>query len=145
MAMHHTRHANAHWEGTLREGGGSLRLESGVYEGPYTWAGRFSNGPGTNPEELVGAAHAGCYSMFLSAILTNNEYNPTRIDTQAAVHLEDGPTITKIELNVEALVDGLDEESFQQFAQEAKEKCPVSKALACVPEIVLNARLVNEA
>lgn len=145
MALHKVRHANAHWEGTLKDGGGSLKLESGVYEGPYNWAGRFADGSGTNPEELIGAAHAGCYSMFLSAILTNNEYNPTRIDTQAAVHLEDGPTITKIELNVEALVDGLDEESFQQFAQEAKEKCPVSKALACVPEIVLNARLVNEA
>ncbi|MFN2278732.1 MAG: OsmC family peroxiredoxin, partial [Candidatus Promineifilaceae bacterium] len=121
MAMHHTRHANAHWEGTLKEGGGSLKLGSGVYEGPYTWAGRFSDGPGTNPEELIGAAHSGCYTMFLSSILTNNGYNPTRIDTEAAVHLEDGPTITRIELDVEAEVDGLDEESFQQFAQEAKE------------------------
>ncbi len=137
------RHANAHWEGTLKEGGGSLKLGSGVYEGPYTWAGRFADGPGTNPEELIGAAHSGCYSMFLSAILTNNEYNPTRIDTQAAVHLEAGPTITKIELDVEAVVDGLDEASFQEYAQEAKEKCPVSKALAGGPEIVLNARLVS--
>ncbi|MFN2103682.1 MAG: OsmC family protein [Candidatus Promineifilaceae bacterium] len=143
MAMHHTRHANAHWEGTLKEGGGSLKLGSGVYEGPYTWAGRFSDGPGTNPEELIGAAHSGCYTMFLSSILTNNGYNPTRIDTEAAVHLEDGPTITKIELDVEAEVDGLDEESFQKFAQEAKEKCPVSKALAAVPEIILNATLVS--
>lgn len=143
MGMHHVRHADAHWEGTLKEGGGSLKLESGVYEGPYTWAGRFSDGPGTNPEELIGAAHAGCYTMFLSAILTNNDYYPTRLDTQAAVHLEDGPTITKIELDVEAVVDGLDEESFQRFAQEAKEKCPVSKALAAVPEIVLRAKLVG--
>jgi osmotically inducible protein OsmC len=127
----------------LKEGGGSLKLGSGVYEGPYTWAGRFSDGPGTNPEELIGAAHSGCYTMFLSSILTNNGYNPTRIDTEAAVHLEDGPTITKIELDVEAEVDGLDEESFQKFAQEAKEKCPVSKALAAVPEIILNATLVS--
>lgn len=141
--MHHIRHADAHWEGTLKDGGGSLKLESGVYEGPYTWAGRFSNGPGTNPEELVGAAHAGCFSMFFSAILTNNGYTPTRIDTQAAVHLEDGPTITKIELNMEAVVDGLSEEDMQKFAQEAKEKCPVSKALAGGPEIVLNAKLVS--
>lgn len=143
MAMHHIRHATAHWEGTLKEGSGSLKLESGVYEGPYTWAGRFSNGPGTNPEELIGAAHAGCFTMFLSAILSNNQLNPTRLDTQAYVHLEDGPTITKIELEVEGVVEGIDQDRFQQFAQEAKEKCPVSKALAAVPEIVLNARLVG--
>jgi osmotically inducible protein OsmC len=143
MALHKVRHADAHWEGTLKDGGGSLKMESGAYEGPYTWADRFADGKGTNPEELLGAAHAGCYTMFLSAILTNNDFYPTRLDTQAAVHLEDGPTITKIELSVEAVVDGLDEEQFQQFAQEAKEKCPVSKALAAVPEIVLNARLVG--
>jgi lipoyl-dependent peroxiredoxin len=143
MALHKVRHADAHWEGTLKDGGGSLKMESGAYEGPYTWADRFADGKGTNPEELLGAAHAGCYTMFLSAILTNNDFYPTRLDTQAAVHLEDGPTITKIELSVETVVDGLDEEQFQQFAQEAKEKCPVSKALAAVPEIVLNARLVG--
>jgi osmotically inducible protein OsmC len=143
MALHKVRHADAHWEGTLKDGGGSLKMESGAYEGPYTWADRFADGKGTNPEELLGAAHAGCYTMFLSAILTNNDFYPTRLDTQAAVHLEDGPTITKIELSVEAVVDGLDEEQFQQFAQEAKEKCPVSKALAAVPEIALSARLVG--
>jgi osmotically inducible protein OsmC len=143
MAMHHKRHANAHWEGTLKEGGGSLKVESGIFEAPYTWASRFADGPETNPEELIGAAHAGCYSMFLSAILTNNEYEPTRIDTKATVHLEDGPTITTIELDVEAVVEGLDDEKFQQFAQEAKQKCPVSKALAGGPEIVLNATLLS--
>jgi osmotically inducible protein OsmC len=143
MALHKVRHADAHWEGTLKDGGGSLKMESGAYEGPYTWADRFADGKGTNPEELLGAAHAGCYTMFLSAILTNNDFFPTRLDTEAAVHLEDGPTITKIELSVEAVVDGLDEARFQQFAQEAKEKCPVSKALAAVPEIVLSARLVG--
>ena len=143
MALHKVRHADAHWAGTLKDGGGSLKMESGAYEGPYTWADRFADGKGTNPEELLGAAHAGCYTMFLSAILTNNDFYPTRLDTEAAVHLEDGPTITKIELSVEAVVDGLDEEQFQQFAQEAKEKCPVSKALAAVPEIALSARLVG--
>lgn len=143
MGMHHTRQANAHWEGTLKEGGGSLRLESGAYEGPYTWAGRFSNGPGTNPEELIGAAHAGCYSMFLSALLTNENLKPTRIDTQAIVHLEDGPTITRIELNTRVVVDGIDDERFQQIALDAKEKCPVSKALSKGPEIILDARLVE--
>jgi osmotically inducible protein OsmC len=143
MAINKVRHANAHWEGTLKEGGGSLKVESGIFEGPYTWSDRFGDGKGTNPEELLGAAHASCYTMFLSAILTNNDFNPTRLDTTAAVHLQDGPTITKIELNVEGVVDDLDEARFQEFAQEAKEKCPVSKALAAVPEIVLTARLVS--
>ncbi len=137
------RHADAQWEGTLKEGSGYLKLESGVYAGPYTWAGRFADGSGTNPEELVGAAHAGCYSMFLSAILTRNNVPPTRIDTRAAVHLGDGPTITRIVLDVEAVVPGVDAETFQTYAQEAKEKCPVSKALAAVEEIVVNAKLVE--
>lgn len=137
------RHANAHWAGTLKEGGGTLKLESGVYEGPYTWAGRFADGTGTNPEELIGAAHAGCYSMFLSAILTRNEVPPTSIDTEAAVHLEDGPTIGKIVLTVRAVVPGVDADTFAEYAEEAKQKCPVSKALAGGPEIVLDAQLVE--
>lgn len=137
------RHADAQWEGTLKEGNGYLKLESGVYAGPYTWAGRFADGRGTNPEELLGAAHASCYTMFLSAILTRNNVPPTRIETRASVHLGDGPTITRIELDVEAVVPGVDEESFQAYAQEAKEKCPVSKALAAVEEIVVNAKLVG--
>lgn len=137
------RHAEAQWQGTLKEGAGYLKLESGVYAGPYTWAGRFADGSGTNPEELLGAAHASCYAMFLSAILTRNNVPPVRIDARASVHLGDGPTITRIELDVEAVVPGLDEATFQEYAQEAKAKCPVSKALAAVEEIILNARLVE--
>ena len=137
------RHAEAQWQGTLKEGAGSLKLESGVYEGPYTWAGRFADGSGTNPEELIGAAHAGCYTMFLSAVLTRNNVPPTRIDTRAAVHLEDGPTITRIVLDVTAEVPGVDAAKFSEYAEEAKVKCPVSKALAGGPEIVLIARLVG--
>jgi len=137
------RHAQAEWEGTLKEGSGYLKLGSGVYAGPYTWAGRFADGRGTNPEELVGAAHAGCYAMFLSAILTRENHPPKHIDTKASVHLGDGPTITKIELDVEADVPGLDAATFQTYAEEAKAKCPVSKALAAVEEIALNARLVG--
>ncbi len=137
------RHAEARWEGTLKEGSGTLKLESEVYSGPYTWAGRFADGTGTNPEELIGAAHASCYAMFLSAILTRNEYKPTSINAKSSVHLGDGPTITRIELEVEAAVPGLDEATFQEYAQEAKEKCPVSKALAAVEEISLNATLVE--
>lgn len=137
------RHAQANWQGTLKEGAGRLTLESGVFEGPYTWADRFADGGGTNPEELIGAAHAGCYAMFLSAILTRNNVPPARIDTRAAVHLEEGPTITRIVLDVEAVVPGLDEATFQEYAAEAKAKCPVSKALAAVPEIILNASLAD--
>ena len=137
------RHAQAQWQGTLKEGSGYVKLESGVYAGPYSWAGRFADGRGTNPEELVGAAHAACYAMFLSAILTRNEAPPVNIETRASVHLEDGPTITRTVLDVEATVPGLDEATFKGYAQEAKEKCPVSKALAAVEEITVNARLVD--
>lgn len=135
------RHAEAKWEGTLKEGDGHLKLGSGIWEGPYTWADRFADGGGTNPEELIGAAHSGCYTMFLSAILTNNGYKPTRLETKAAVHLGDGPTIHTIELDVTGVVPEVSEADFQAYAQEAKEKCPVSKALAGGPEIKLTATL----
>lgn len=137
------RSAQATWNGTLRAGNGTMRVGSGFFEGPYTFASRFEEEKGTNPEELIGAAHAGCYSMFLSAILTRNNVPPTNINTRASVHLGDGPTITRIDLDVEAAVPGLDDAAFQEYAAEAKAKCPVSKALAAVAEIVLNARLVE--
>ena len=137
------RTAEAVWEGTLKEGHGVMKLGSGLYEGPFTYASRFESGEGTNPEELIGAAHAGCFSMYLSALLSNNGYTPTRIQTRATVHLGAGPAIHKIELDCEAEVPGLDESKFQEFAQQAKANCPVSKALAGVEEVVLNARLVG--
>lgn len=136
------RHAQAQWQGTLKEGAGTLKLESGAFEGPYTWADRFADGGGANPEELIGAAHAGCYSMFLAALLTTNGTPPTSVHTTATVHLTAGPTISKIELNTEAEVPGLEGDRFQELALEAKAKCPVSKALAAVDEIVLNATLL---
>ena len=114
-----------------------------AYEGPYTHASRFETGPGTNPEELMGAAHAGCYSMFLSALLTDAGFTPTRIVTTATVHLTDGPTISLIELNTEAEVPGLNDADLQTHAEAAKKACPVSKALAAVPEIKLVAHLVQ--
>jgi osmotically inducible protein OsmC len=135
------RTAHATWEGTLKEGKGVMKLPSGDYEGPYTWASRFSDGKGTNPEELIGAAHAGCYSMFLSALLTGNDTPPVRVQTSAAVHLGEGPTITNIDLVCRANVPGISEEKFQELAQAAKEKCPVSKVLAGA-EISLQASLV---
>ena len=135
-----TRNAEAIWTGTLKEGKGSLKLGSGAFEGAYTWASRFEDAPGTNPEELIGAAQAGCYSMFLSALLTKAGYPPTRIHTTAKVHLEAGPTITVIELETIAEVPGLDEKTFLEQAEAAKKNCPVSKALDSV-EIKLSARL----
>lgn len=136
-------HSEAVWIGTLKEGSGTMKVASGYFEGPYTFATRFEgDAKGTNPEELIGAAHAGCYSMFLSALLTNNGYTPTRIHTKATVHLGAGPTINKIELDCQAQVPNLDETKFQELAAEAKAKCPVSKALAAVPEVVLSATLL---
>ena len=137
------RTSSAEWKGTLKEGSGTMKVGSGAYEGPYTHASRFATGPGTNPEELVGAAHAGCYSMFLSSLLTKAGFTPTRIVTIATVHLTDGPTISLIELNTEAQVPGLTDPDLQIHAQAAKQACPVSKALAAVPEIKLVAKLVN--
>jgi osmotically inducible protein OsmC len=121
-----------------------MKVESGAFEGRYTRASRFEDGEGTNPEELIGAAHAGCYSMFLSAVLSRNGFTPATIHTTAAVHIEGGPTITKIELDVEGTVPGIEDELFQQYAEEAKANCPVSKALSGGPEIILNARLNPE-
>ena len=135
------RSAQATWNGTLKEGNGTMKVGSGFFEGPFTFASRFEEGKGTNPEELIGAAHAGCYSMFLSALLTNAGFKPNRINTTATVYLGAGPTITKIELNTEADVPGLDEATFAEKAAAAKQGCPVSKALASV-EIELTTRLL---
>lgn len=136
------RRSEAVWRGTLKEGAGTMKLASGLYEGPYTYSSRFEEAAGTNPEELVGAAHAGCFSMFLAALLTEKGYVPESVRTTAAVHLGAGPAIRKIELDCAAVVPGVDEAVFQDLAAQAKAGCPVSKALAAVPEIVLSARLV---
>jgi len=132
----------AEWKGTLREGSGTMKVGQTGYEGPFTFASRFETGPGTNPEELLGAAHAGCFSMFLSALLTKAGFKPTRIATTATVHLGDGPTIALIELDTHAEVPNLTESDLQKHAEEAKKGCPVSKALAG-PEIRMQAQLVK--
>ena len=137
------RSSNATWRGKLNDGEGTMKLGSGLYEGPYTFASRFKEGEGTNPEELIGAAHAGCYSMFLSALLGKAEYTPVRVHTSATVTLSDGPTISSIELVCEAEVSGgISEEEFLKLAEDAKAGCPVSKALASVETISLKATLV---
>jgi osmotically inducible protein OsmC len=137
-----TRTSTAEWKGTLKEGAGTMSLASGAYTGPFTFASRFESGQGTNPEELIGAAHAGCYSMFLSALLTNAGFTPTRISTRATVHLTEGPTISLIELVTEAFVPGLSQAAFSEHAEAAKKGCPVSKALAG-PQITLSAKLAT--
>ena len=134
------RESSATWKGNLAEGNGIMRVGSGAYEGPFTQASRFESGPGTNPEELLGAAHAGCYSMYLAAILAKAKFTPASISTTAIVHLEAGPTITLIELTTVGEVSGIDEKEFIEIAEQAKKECPVSKALAAV-EIRLTARL----
>ncbi len=136
------RTSTAEWKGTLKEGGGTMRLGSGSYEGPYTYASRFETGPGTNPEELIGAAHAGCFSMFLAALLTGAGFTPKRIATTAKVHLDEGPRITLIELNTQVEVPGLTDADLQKHAEIAKKNCPVSLALTG-PEVRLQAQLVK--
>ena len=134
--------STAVWKGNLTEGSGTMKLGKGGYEGPFTKASRFDDGAGTNPEELIGAAHAGCYSMFLSALLSKSGFPPAVIRTTAKVHLGAGPAITLIELDTEAEVPGCDEATFLQHSEQAKAGCPVSKALAAVT-IKLAARLVK--
>ena len=138
------REANARWGGDLRKGSGTMALGSGAFEGRYSFRSRFEDGTGTNPEELIGAAHAGCFSMAFSNMLAQAGHEPTLVQTTARVHIGpiDGkPTINLIELVCEGDVPGIDPETFQKIAGEAKEGCPVSRALASV-EITLDANLV---
>ncbi len=138
------RKSSAIWEGTLKEGKGTMKVGSGAYEGPYSFLSRFENGNGTNPEELIGAAEAGCFSMALSSNLEKAGHPAKRISTTANVKLEmlpDGPKITTIELETEADVPGIDDKAFQEQAEKTKAGCPVSRALAGT-EIKLTARLI---
>jgi len=138
------RNAEATWNGNLKEGNGSVKLGSGAFEGKYSFGTRFENAPGTNPEELIGAAHAGCYSMALSAGLGKAGFTPQRVHTTAAVSLEkvgEGFKITKMRLVAEAKVPNIDAAKFQEIAQATKAGCPVSQALSATP-IELDAKLV---
>jgi osmotically inducible protein OsmC len=138
------RKAEAEWNGNLREGKGTVKLGSGAFQGQYSFVSRFESGAGTNPEELIGAAHAGCFSMALSAGLGKAGHNPKRVHTVASVHLEkvgEGFEITRIELETEAEVPGIDAKAFQEAAEAAKKGCPVSKALAAT-KIELKAKLL---
>jgi len=135
------RKAEAVWTGNLREGAGTMKVGSGYFEVPFTFGSRFEEAKGTNPEELVGAAEAGCFSMFLAAQLTKEKFPPKRIQTVAQVHLGDGPTITKIELRTTVEAPGIDQAKFQELVDFSKKNCPVAKALTGT-EITVQADLV---
>ena len=140
-----TRNAEAVWEGDLKGGKGTMKLASGSYQGAYSFASRFEQGTGTNPEELIAAAHAGCFSMALSHGLAQAGFPPKRVHTTAKVHLEKtdaGFAIPRIDLVTEAEVPGIDKAAFQKQAETAKQNCPVSKLLKAA-EITLDAKLVG--
>ena len=143
------RKAEAAWHGTFRDGEGEMKLGSGAFEGAYSYRSRMEgSGPGTNPEELLGAAHAGCISMSLARRLSAEGYSPDRIHTEARVRLGrdgEGYAISRIDLRTEAEVPGVDEGLFMEKAEAAKRDCAISKALAGVEEIKLEARLVEHA
>lgn len=138
------RSAEAVWEGELKGGNGSIKVESGAFQGKYSFSSRFESGGGTNPEELIGAAHAACFSMAFAHTLTLGGFKPQQVHTTAKVHLEkegDGFVIPKIDLVMQAKVPNIDRNKFQELAEQAKVNCPVSKVLAGA-KITLDATLV---
>jgi lipoyl-dependent peroxiredoxin len=140
------RSANAEWQGDLQSGKGTMKMASGAYEGQYSFSSRFEEGTGTNPEELIAAAHAGCFSMAFSAQLAKAGFTPTSVRTTANVHLDKsdaGFSITRVRLETEGDVPNIEEAQFQEIAEAAKKGCPVSRALGAVENIEVNARLVN--
>jgi osmotically inducible protein OsmC len=140
------RTGSAEWRGDLKGGGGDLTVGDGVFQGAYSFASRFEEGEGTNPEELIAAAHAACFSMALSNVLAEHGHAPESVRTVAKVHLRQtdaGPTIQRIDLETEARVPDIEEQHFAEHAEEAKKGCPVSRALAGVEEINLTARLAG--
>jgi osmotically inducible protein OsmC len=140
------RTGTAEWKGDLQGGEGTVSVASGLFDGQYSFKTRFEDEPGTNPEELIGAAHAGCFSMALSNILAEAGHTAESVKTTARVHLRmiDGnPTINQIDLVTEGRVPGIDEDQFTEYANQAKAGCPVSRALGGVDEITLDAKLVG--
>jgi osmotically inducible protein OsmC len=140
------RTANARWDGSLTEGNGTMRMASGAYEGAYSFQSRFQEGDGTNPEELIAAAHAGCFSMALSGELGRAGHDPESVETEAIVHIDkedEGFAIKRIELRTRARVPDISEEEFREVAEAAKKGCPVSRALAAVESIELEAELAG--
>jgi lipoyl-dependent peroxiredoxin len=139
------RNGSAEWRGDLQSGSGTVVVGDGIFEGQYSFASRFEEGSGTNPEQLIAASHAACFSMALANILSEAGHAPESVSTSAHVQLRniDGaPTLTSVELATEGRVPGLDQRQFQEYAEDAKANCPISRALAGIPEIALTAKLV---
>jgi osmotically inducible protein OsmC len=139
------RNGSAEWQGSVESGSGTVTVGDGVFQGPYSYESRFAEGAGTNPEQLIAAAHAACFTMALSNVLGSAGHAPETLHTNARVQLRniDGaPTLTRIDLETEGRVPGIDDQQFQRRAEEAKANCPVSRALAGIPEIVLSAKLM---
>jgi osmotically inducible protein OsmC len=139
------RNGSAEWHGSVESGSGTVTVGDGVFEGAYSFESRFAEGEGTNPEQLIAAAHAACFTMALSSVLGAAGHSPESLRTNARVQLRniDGaPTLARIDLDTEGRVPGVDEQQFQRHAEQAKANCPVSRALAGIPEIVLSAKLV---
>ncbi len=142
------RTGDAQWNGDLRAGSGRLRLGSGSFEGAYSFGSRFESAAGTNPEELIAAAHAACFAMATASALGKAGFKPETLAAKATVHLDSasgGSAISRIDLGLEGDVPGIDEAKFVEIAEGAKASCPVSKALASVPEITLSAKLRQKA
>ncbi len=139
-----SRNGSAQWHGDVRGGNGTVTVGESAWTGPYSFQSRFEEGQGTNPEELLAAAHAGCFSMALSLILGQDGHEPESIRTTAKAHMrqvEGAPTITKIDLETEGSVPGIDQQQFEQYAEQAKQNCVVSRALAGVGDMTVTARL----
>jgi lipoyl-dependent peroxiredoxin len=140
------RNGSAEWRGDLQSGTGTVTVGDGIFEGAYTFKSRFEEGEGTNPEQLIAAAHAACFSMALSGALSNAGHPPESVRTEAKIQLRnvDGaPTLTAVELTTEGRVPGIDQAEFERFAEEAKAACPVSRALAGIPEMNVTATLAG--
>ncbi|HKI45190.1 MAG TPA: OsmC family protein [Balneolales bacterium] len=138
------RTSSAQWNGDLKSGNGTMKIGKGAWEGPFSFSSRFENGNGTNPEELIAAAHAGCFSMAFSNALSQAGFKVDHVSTKANVHLEKtdaGFGITTIDLDTEGKIEGIDNSKFQEIAEDAKKNCPVSKVLAGAT-ITLKAKLL---
>jgi osmotically inducible protein OsmC len=138
------RTATARWQGNLTEGSGTIKTGKGGIQGNYSFKSRFEEGEGTNPEELIGAAHAGCFSMAFSKALSDAGFTPTSVDTVAKVHMDKtdaGFSVTRIDLETQGDVPGVDESTFQKIAEDAKANCPISRLLSPGAEITLSAKL----
>ena len=139
------RNGSAEWRGDLQNGAGTVTVGPGIFEGAYSFASRFEEGEGTNPEQLLAASHAACFTMALSNMLSQAGHVPDSVRTNARVvlrNVDGAPTLTTVHLVTEGSVPGIDQEQFTTFAEQAKAGCPVSRALAGIPEITLEAKLV---